>query len=66
MQLLDAPSAARLLSAKTACLYSKVWRMRVGLRAVRIGRSLRFREDDCRRLIDKGTERLPEGYEERR
>ena len=66
MKLLKVLEAAHMIETKPSCFYSPLWRARVGLRAVRIGRSLRFREADLLRLIDKGTERLPEGYEGRR
>lgn len=51
--------AAAILGASPATLYSKRWRARVGLRAVRIGRSIRFMEADLHRLLEKGVERLP-------
>lgn len=35
------------------------WRVRVGLRAVRVGRTLRFRESDLVRLLERSLERLP-------
>jgi excisionase family DNA binding protein len=34
------------------------WRRRVGLRAVRIGGALRFRESEITRLLDHGMERF--------
>jgi len=62
----DVNEAATILGSKPATMYSKPWRDRVGLKAIRIGRALRFRESDLYRLIDKGTERLPEAHVGRR
>lgn len=36
------------------------WRRRVGLRAVRVGRALRFMESDVLELVERGRERLSE------
>ncbi len=66
MRAVKVPEAATILGAQPATLYSRAWRARVGLKAIRIGRSLRFRETDLYRLIDKGAERLPETHEGRR
>lgn len=35
------------------------WRVRVGLRAIKVGRTLRFRESDVLRFLDRSVERLP-------
>lgn len=54
--LLKAEEVAQLLGTTTAVVYSRPWRSRVGLPAVRIGRALRFREEDIASLIQRGVE----------
>lgn len=58
-RLLNVDTVARLLSTTPDVIYSQPWRQRVGLPAVRIGRALRFREDDVARLIERGLEAHP-------
>ncbi len=59
VRALDVRGAATVLGLRPATLYSKAWRGRVGLRAVKIGGSLRFLERDLYRLLEAGAERLP-------
>ena len=51
--------AAALLGISPRSVQDRRWRLRVGLRGVRVGRSLRFRESDCLKLLERGRERLP-------
>jgi hypothetical protein len=55
--------AALLLDTTPEVLYNRTWRARVGLRAVKIGRSTRFRVEDLLRLIERGTESFVEDDE---
>jgi excisionase family DNA binding protein len=59
VKLLKPEETAEQLGTTREVVYSPRWRSRVGLRAVRVGRSLRFREDDVRALIERGTEGSP-------
>jgi excisionase family DNA binding protein len=59
VRLLKADEAAGQLGTTREVVYSPRWRSRVGLRAVRIGRSLRFRQDDVLALVQRGTESSP-------
>jgi hypothetical protein len=58
-RLLNTGQTARQLGTTREVVYSRRWRSRVGLRAVRIGRALRFRESDVLALIQHGTESSP-------
>ncbi len=51
--------AAARLGQSPRSLGDPRWRRRVGLRATRVGRSLRFLESDVERLLKQGLERLP-------
>ncbi len=53
--------AAARLGQSPKSLADQRWRRRVGLRATRVGRSLRFLESDLVRLLNRGLERIPEG-----
>ena len=53
--------AAARLGQSPRSLADPRWRRRVGLRATRVGRSLRFLESDLVRLLNRGLERIPEG-----
>ena len=52
--------AAAILNHSPRTLADPRWRQRVGLMAVRIGRSIRFRERDLLRLLEQGAETFPE------
>ena len=58
-QLLSVGEAAARLGVSPRSLADKRFRLRVGLAAVRIGRRVKFREEDIGRLVTKGLERLP-------
>ncbi len=51
--------AARLLGLSPKSLQDRRWRLRVGLKATRVGRCLRFRESDLLKLLARGLERHP-------
>ncbi len=53
--------AATRLGQSPRSLADPRWRRRVGLRATRVGRNLRFLESDLVRLLNRGLERIPEG-----
>ncbi len=53
--------AATRLGQSPRSLADPRWRRRVGLRATRVGRNLRFLESDLERLLNRGLERIPEG-----
>ena len=57
--------AATRLGQSPRSLADPRWRRRVGLRATKVGRSLRFRESDLERLLNRGLERIPEGRQQR-
>jgi hypothetical protein len=54
--VVTAARAALLLDTTPEVLWNRHWRARVGLRAVKIGRSTRFRVEDLLRLIEQGLE----------
>ena len=56
---LDKYQVAHRLGVSPRTIEDPRWRLRVGLRAVRVGRTLRFRESDLLRLIERSVERLP-------
>jgi hypothetical protein len=58
MQLLRAVDVAKLLKIYSKQLYETEFRKRWNLPAVRVGRSIRFREEDVQRIIDQGLEKF--------
>lgn len=60
-QLLTAADVAELLRTTRDVVYSPAWRRRIGLPAVRIGRSLRFRVADVQGLIARGVDPVLKG-----
>ena len=58
--LLSPPDVAALLKLKSRTPYDPRWRLRVGIRAIRVGRSLRFRAEDIQELIERGLEYSPD------
>ncbi|MBI3988771.1 MAG: helix-turn-helix domain-containing protein [candidate division NC10 bacterium] len=58
--------AAVFLGQSPNTLADRRWRQRVGLRATKIGKSLRFRESDLLRFLERGLEVLPGKRQERR
>jgi hypothetical protein len=58
--------AAEILSQAVSTLADPRWRRRVGLRATKVGRSLRFLESDIQSLLRRGLEhhRAQEGLRE--
>jgi predicted DNA-binding transcriptional regulator AlpA len=58
-ELLSIPKVATLLDVPEATLKTKPWRLRHGLAAVKLGRSIRFRRADVERLIQRSLERIP-------
>jgi len=57
-KLIDAASASELTGLSRGTFYSKPWRQRIGLQAIKLGRALRFRERDLQELIEQGAEQL--------
>jgi Helix-turn-helix domain len=55
-ELLDRHDTARLLGVKPQTVADARWRARVGLRATRVGRSLRFVRTDIEALLQRGRE----------
>jgi hypothetical protein len=53
---LSKEEAAPVLGASPHSLADRRWRQRVGLRATRIGRSLRFQESDLEGVLQRGRE----------
>ncbi len=53
---LTAKEAAAVLGLATATLYTPGWRQRHGLRAVKIGSALRFRERDLTNFLRRCRE----------
>ncbi len=51
--------AASILGVSPKSVEDVRWRRRVGLRATRVGRCLRFRENDLLKLLERGLERFP-------
>ncbi len=58
-RVLTTAQAASLLAVSPKSLADARWRRRVGLRATRVGRSLRFLESELERLLARGLEQLP-------
>jgi len=56
--------AASLLGLSPKTLGDKRWRVRVGLYAVKIGRRLRFIENDLEALVQRGRERISQTSEQ--
>ena len=48
--------AAEILGHSATTLADPRWRLRVGLRATRVGKSLRFLESEVRRVLQSGLE----------
>lgn len=59
MDLITPEEAADIFRLKPSSLRDPRFRQRLGLRAVRIGGSLRFRKEDVERIVKEGLERLP-------
>ncbi|MBZ0160965.1 MAG: helix-turn-helix domain-containing protein [bacterium] len=59
MRVISVEQAAERLSVSPRSLIDKRYRLRLGLAAVKIGRSVGFAEADIDRLIEKSRERLP-------
>lgn len=57
--LVDIKEAARQLNCKPQSLYNQYFRAQIGLAGVRIGRNLRFDENDISRVIRAQKESLP-------
>ncbi len=57
--------AATRLGQSPRSLADPRWRRRVGLRATKVGRNLRFLESDLVKLLNRGLERIPEGRQQR-
>ena len=49
--------AGKILGQSPKTLADSRWRRRVGLKAIKIGRSLRFLHSDLRRLLSKAQEK---------
>ncbi len=58
-RLLTADEAGQRLNLATRSLLDKRFRLRLGLHAVKLGRALRFDEDELDALIEKSREHLP-------
>jgi len=56
---LTANEAALILGVAPRSLLDPRYRVRIGLPATRIGRSLRFHTADVERVLRRGRERLP-------
>jgi excisionase family DNA binding protein len=59
MTLLTNYDVAEMLGVAPQTVYNKPWRARIGLPAVKVGSSLRFRREDVERIIEAGLEVLP-------
>lgn len=55
-KLLSAPEAAAILRIASKTLYDRRWRAHWGLRGIRVGRLLRFRESDIERFLRRERE----------
>jgi len=64
--LLDVRETAARLGLSVHTVRNKPWRARTGLRAVRVGRSLRFEVEAIERLIEASREHLPGQERDRR
>ena len=64
MQLVKCDRAAAILDVRPQSLRDPRFRQRIGLKAVRVGRALRFRITDLERLAERGEERVPVGVEQ--
>jgi hypothetical protein len=60
---LGAAAAAATLGLAISTVTDRRWRQRVGLRAFRVGRALRFRERDVLALVEAGLEPVSSGLE---
>jgi hypothetical protein len=59
VKLLDCTEVAERLKMTPRSVGDKRCRANIGLKAIKIGRLLRFSEEDVDRLIRKSRERLP-------
>jgi hypothetical protein len=59
VQLFDRNEVAKLLKLSAESLFDPRFRARIGLPAVRIGRTLRFRPEDVNKLISRALEKFP-------
>lgn len=55
-KLLSLPETAALLRIAARTLYDRRWRAHWGLREIRVGRLLRFRESDIERFLRQKSE----------
>ena len=58
MSLKNVTETAQALKCKPTSLYDRRFRSRIGLVAVKIGKSLRFDSGDIERVIRKGREKV--------
>ena len=58
MALLTAIEAAEILACNKRTLYHRHFRQAVGLRAIRLGGAIRFREEDVRAVLETQRERF--------
>ncbi len=58
-RLLNADEAGQRLGLAPRSLLDKRFRLRLGLHGVKLGRVLRFDEEELRDIIERGRERLP-------
>jgi len=63
---LTAVETADLLGLSPRTIYTRSWRERHGLRAQKIGRSLRFRVSELQRFLEVNRESLPTSADEAR
>lgn len=59
MRLLSVEEAADRLGVSPRSLIDKRYRLRLGIRVVKIGRHVGFEELSISQLIERGRERLP-------
>lgn len=65
MKLVAIPEMSKSTGIPEKTLSDRRWRARVGLRAVKLGTRVFFREEDVERLIAKHLEKLPVSTEGR-
>ncbi len=66
IRALSKERAAEILGQQPSTVGDPRWRRRVGLRATRVGRSLRFIERDLITLLRRGMEKVPVRHPDRR
>jgi hypothetical protein len=59
VKLLIPSEVSEILRCRLRSLYEPVYRQRIGLPAVRVGRKFLFKEVDVLRIIEQGTEKFP-------